>query len=136
VPELNADVLAESLAATVRDLQAYIEVRADEIAGPLITATQQRAAERVAELERDLAMSEQRREDVIAELQRAIGYRDRHAEQQATRIAELKTEGTELRELRKRVVRELVVCATGEDGTRYAPYDLLLAALNDKGDPK
>jgi hypothetical protein len=64
--------VAESLAATVRDLQAHIEVRADEIAGPLITATQQRAAERIAETERDAAFEKQRHADLEHELRRQL----------------------------------------------------------------
>ena len=121
----TGDELAEQLAIVAgiaRDLQAYIEARADEIAGPLITATQERAAERVAEVERNAAFEKQRHADLEKELRRqldaAVKSRDREH-------AELK----ELREMRKRVIQRLTVQATGADGQRWADYDALFTAV-------
>jgi hypothetical protein len=116
------DTLAESLAATVRNLQAYIEVRADEIAGPLITATQQRAAE----LERDLAMSEQRREDLATEFRRQLKARDRQVEQQATLIREHKDTIGRVWAARR---------WKNEDGKTFVFADDLIAALRNEEDP-
>ncbi len=118
----DAEALAGQLAATVADLQAYIEVRADEIAGPLVTATQEKAAEQIAELEHEAAMQKQRDGDLITELRRqldaAVKSRDREFD-------ELK----ELRELRKRVVQRLYVQATGPHGEKWASYDALVGAI-------
>ena len=77
----DLDALADRLAATVADLQAYIEARANEIAGPLITATQEKATGQVAEVEHAAAFQKQRDDDLIAELRRqldaAVKSRDR-----------------------------------------------------------
>ena len=111
-----------TVAGIARDLKAYIEVRADEIAGPLITATQQRAAERVAEVEREGVFEKQRHADLEKELRRqldaAVKSRDREH-----------TELKELREMRKRVIQRLTVQATGADGQRWADYDALFTAV-------
>jgi hypothetical protein len=118
--------LAESLSATVRDLQAYIEVRADEIAGPLITATRQRAEEELGAVRAAAARERQRNEDLIAELRRqldaAVKSRDR--------------EFDELKRLRATVFRvKQVRHWKNEDGRWFAFRDDLYAALDGEVDP-
>ena len=87
-PDLAA--LAASLAATVRDLQAYIEARADEIAAPRIAAAEREYHARATELRREHKMQVQRWQDLNTELRRQLRARERQVGQQATRIAELK----------------------------------------------
>lgn len=128
MPDLDVSALAEKLADTAANLDAHIETRAWEIARPQIEAVKASAAERERELAAEAEGWEQRHGDLRREIQRQQKPLERQ-------FAELK----ELRELRKRVVQRLVICATGPDGERYAPYDALIGAIwpeKDKEPPK
>ncbi len=118
--------LAESLAATVADLDAYIERRAGEIAQPRIAAAAQSAERRIAELQQDLAAGERRREDVIAEFERQRRAQDRQIDQQAERIADLKATVGRVRAVR---------CWENEDHKWFAFREDLFAALDGEVDP-
>jgi len=123
VTDLDVTALAETLADTIRDLQAHIGQRAWEIAEPQILKVQDECAAKVAELERELAAADQRFNDLRREIARHHKVRDRE-------FAELK----DLRELRKRVIQQLTVKATGPGGERWADYDALTAAVFPKAE--
>lgn len=115
-----------TVAGIARDLKAYIEVRADEIAGPLITATQERAAERISEVERDAAFEKQRHADLERELRRQLN----------ALVTATDRQQRELKETRAAIrrVEELKVW-TNEDGKRFVFADELWEALAEAGSP-
>ncbi len=114
--------LAARLATMIDDLQQHIEARAAEIAGPQIAAAEQEADRVIAEVRAAAAHQKRRHDDLETELRRqldaAVKSRDRE-------VGEVK----QLRELRSRVIANLVTVATGPDGVRYAPYAELCAAV-------
>jgi uncharacterized protein YdbL (DUF1318 family) len=108
--------VAESLAATVRDLDAHIGKRAWELAEPQILAVKDEADAKTAELERELAAADQRFNDLMREIQRQNKARDR--------------EFDELKRLRATVHRvRQIRCWQNEDGKWFAFRDDLYAAL-------
>lgn len=115
--------LADTLHATAHDLQAHIEQRAQEIAGPRIAEAERDYHAKAATLRREHKQQTQRSGDLITELRRQLRVLGRTQ-------AELK----ELRDLRKRVIQRLTVQATGPNGERWADYDALTAAVFPKAE--
>lgn len=72
----SARVLAADLAATVSDLDGYIERRAQALAAPIVAALREEADERVAEARGAV----QRLEDVVTELRCRLAAADRNLE--------------------------------------------------------
>lgn len=115
-----------TVAGIARDLKAYIEVRADEIAGPLITATQERAAERISDVERDAAFEKQRHADLERELRRQLNALVKTTERQQR----------ELKETREAIRRvEGLKVWTNEDRRTFVFADELWEALAESGSP-
>lgn len=118
----DLEALAESLSATAASLDAHIERRAREIAGPQIDAARQDGARIVAEQRAEMEGMRERKDDLIRELRRqldgAVKSRDR--------------EFDELKRLRATVhrVRHQVRCWESEDGRWFAFRDDLFAALD------
>ena len=80
-PEPAPVTLAQALAETTANLDAYIERRAQEIAAPRIAAIEHDARERIAEVERQSAFDRQRASDLEAELRRHITALERRVQQ-------------------------------------------------------
>ena len=80
---MSTTVTFEELAATIRDLDSYIERRAEELANPLIAEAAAEAAGRVR-AEQDLLAEARaeilRQKDLVTELRRVAAARDRVAE--------------------------------------------------------
>lgn len=75
IEQRYADRVEEQLAAVAqiaRDLQAHIETRAQEIAGPLISATQERAASEITDVRAEARRQKQRHDDLERELRRQL----------------------------------------------------------------
>ncbi len=68
----SGDPLAR-LEAVLRDLEGYVQRRAEELAAPLIAAAEKRAAEMTGEARADV----QRQEDLVRELRRILDAKDR-----------------------------------------------------------
>ncbi len=91
----DTETLARDLRETAANLSAYIEQRAQEIAGPRIAAAEQAAAERVADVEDGAAVASRRYKDLIAELRRQLDVQLRFQEQHIRgRCAPVALEGT------------------------------------------
>lgn len=120
MPDLEA--LTTQLAAMIDGLQQHIEVRAREIAEPQVRLVVESFADRTAEVEHEAAFEKQRHADLEKELRRQL---DAAVKSHDREHAELK----ELREMRKRVIQQLTVQATGPDGQSWADYGALTAAV-------
>lgn len=75
-----AQQLADTLKAVTGDLDAHIERRAGEIAGPYITA----AAEQIAEAQQKFNRERQRADDLAAEYRRQIAALERRLDRETT----------------------------------------------------
>lgn len=125
-PTPDVAVLAASLADTVRDLQAYIEARADKIAAPLISATQRRADDMIDGYVKEREHERQRTDDLIRELRRQLDAAVKTCERQQR----------ELKETREAVRRvESLRVWTNEDRKEFVFADELWAALAEAGSP-
>ena len=74
------------LERTIANLDAYIEQRAREIANPRIAATEQDAAEQVANAEQERDQRQQRSEDLVAELRRQLRALERQLTDHRQRV--------------------------------------------------
>lgn len=130
MPEPDPAALAASLAETARNLEQYIEERAREIAAPQIAAAEQEYHARATQLRREHKAQMQRWQDLNTELRRQLRARERQVEQQAARIAELKSADEVIRRIEKTPLR-----VDEERHLRYLTSADLMRALYD-GDPQ
>lgn len=118
--------LADTLHATVHDLQAHIKARAQEIAQPLVDEERMICARIAAERNAEMESMRQRKDDLIAELRRQLNAQVRQVER-------LHAENKALKATVERV--RAVRCWENEDGKWFAFRDDLFAALNGDEDP-
>lgn len=112
--------LADTLAATVRDLDGHIQRRAEEIAEPQILAARLDAKNRLDDMERETRIELQRKSDLVAELRRQLDAQVKANER-------LSREVKETREAVRRV--ELLHVWTNEDRRQFVFAEELWAAL-------
>jgi hypothetical protein len=85
--------LAQALATTSANLDAYIEHRAQEIAEMRIAEARAEFLEIRTDMEQEAAIARQRSDDLIAELRRRLDHQLRRADRAEKRLAAL--QGTE-----------------------------------------
>jgi hypothetical protein len=82
----SPESLAQALAETTANLDAYIERRAQEIAAPRIAAVEQETREQIANLNKQAIAARQRASGLEAELRRQLDAQVRRAERAEARV--------------------------------------------------
>lgn len=120
----DLEAVAASLVETAAHLEQHIEARAQEIAAPQIEQATSAANLLIQQLEGELAVERQRREDVVREFQRHGKFCDRR---------DVEFKALKVQNQRVRLLRIDADARSGSAG--FVTTDELLAALDGGEDP-